>query len=405
MPKPKPEGAIVRADEARMLLLAGCALAAPPARSTDARVLAVIRALGYVQVDSISFVERAHHLIMHSRLDGYEPGQLSMHAERHRSIFEHWTHDASLIRADWLPWWSNRFKASRARYLEDSWMRKRLGRNWSKLVDETMDLLRKSGPMGIRDIHDRLASRRRSRGGWWEWTPHRAALEYLWRTGDAAVHSRRGFEKVYDVSSRVYGRVPGPRDAELHVEWACSEALKRLGAGTPRELAGYLNAVSPTDARAWCERTADAGTIERVLLERMGRPAMPGFARKGWRAAARKVRPDDTPRLLAPFDPLVRDRARTLGLFGFNYRFEAFVPRQQRTHGYYTMPVLVGDRLIGRVDLRSERAARRLEVTRAWLEPGNPMRQGSAAMRAAADRLALQLKLKTEWRAHVVQSP
>jgi hypothetical protein len=387
-----------------LLLLAGCALAAPPARSTDARVLSVIRALGYVQIDSITFVERAHHLILHSRLDGYEPIQLSMQAERHRSVFEHWTHDASLIRADWLPWWSNRFKASRARYLNDSWMRKRLGRSWSKRVKETMDLLRKSGPMSIRDVHDRMSSRRESRGGWWEWTPHKAALEYLWRTGEVAVHSRRGFEKVYDVSSRIYGRVPGSRRAELHVEWACSEALKRLGAGTPRELAGYLNAVSPTDARAWCERMASAGEIERVLLERMGRPPRPGFARKGWRAAARKVRPDGTPRLLAPFDPLIRDRTRALELFGFSYRFEAFVPSRQRTHGYYTMPVLVGDRLIGRLDLCSKRAARRLVVTRAWLEPGNSTRWGSAAMREAANRLALQLKLETEWRAQVVQS-
>jgi uncharacterized protein YcaQ len=98
---------LVPAAAARRLLLAGCALDRAPARATKARVIALVRELGFVQVDSINSVERAHHLIMHARLDGYDGAQLAHHTEKSRALFEHWTHDASVIRSDWLPWWTH----------------------------------------------------------------------------------------------------------------------------------------------------------------------------------------------------------------------------------------------------------------------------------------------------------
>jgi uncharacterized protein YcaQ len=160
-----------------------------------------------------------------------------------------------------------------------------------------------------------------------------------------------------------------------------------------------MNAVSMAEAQSWCARAAQEGKVERVLLERIGRTPRPGFARPGWREAVLQSEPDPTPRLLAPFDPLIRDRTRALELFGFDYRFEAFVPAAKRIYGYYTMPVLVGELLAGRLDLATDRAAGVLRVDRAWLEPGAPCARAMRLAKGAAERLASQLNVRLDWRA------
>ena len=381
-------------ESARRLLLAGCALDRAPVRATTARVLRLVRELGFVQVDSINSVERAHHLIVHARLDGYDAAQLSHHAESTREIFEHWTHDASLIRRDWLPWWTHRFERSRARLRESAWMRERLGRNWRKTISAVRAELEARGPLATRDFPRPRGARKGE--GWWDWSPHKAALEFLWRTGEVAVHSRRGFEKVYDLARRVYGVMPAQPPRDELVRWACLAALERLGAATPREVAHFLWAISPAEAKAWCETAAKRGEIVPVALERLGRAPVAGFARNDWRRAAARIEPDGSPRLLAPFDPLIRERPRLAGLFGFDYRFEAFVPAAKRVHGYYTMPVLAGERFVSRVDLASDRGHGALRVHRIWLERGVPAAHARTATIAACERLAAQLGLALE---------
>jgi uncharacterized protein YcaQ len=190
--------------------------------------------------------------------------------------------------------------------------------------------------------------------------------------------------------------MPSP---DTHVEWACVEALERLGAATPREIASFLGAISPASAATWCMRAAREGRVAEVLLARIGREPRPGFAVRGWKACAERVEVDSTPRMLAPFDPLIRDRARLLELFGFDYRFEAYVPAAKRMHGYYTMPVLVGERLIARLDLATDRAAGKLRIDRAWMEPGTSSTKSIRLAKAAADRLASQLGVRMDWRA------
>ena len=380
---------------ARRLLLAGCALDRAPARATKARVIATVRGLGFVQVDSINSVERAHHLILHARLDGYGPAQLAHHTEKSRTLFEHWTHDASVIRSDWLPWWTHRFERSRARLRESAWMRERLGRNWRRTLAEVRAALGERGPLATRDF-PRPARLGKSEG-WWDWSPHKAALEFLWRTGEVAIHSRRGFEKIYDLAERVHGPLPESPARDALVAWACMNALERLGSATAREIAHFAWAITPAEAGAWCAKAAKRGEIAQVSLERLGRAPRPGFARLDWKDAAGRVAPDTTPRLLAPFDPLIRERARLSELFGFDYRFEAFVPAAKRVHGYYTMPVLVGERLVSRLDLASDREAGALRVDRAWHEPSVPVRVAERSARAAAARLADQLGLALAW--------
>ncbi len=401
-----PISEAVPAAAARRLLLAGCALDRAPARATKARVIALVRELGFVQVDSINSVERAHHLILHTRLDGYEPAQLAHHTETSRHAFEHWTHDASVIRSDGLPWWTHRFERSRARLRQSAWMRERLGRNWKKTIAEVRGELESRGPLATRDF-PRPARMEKSEG-WWDWSPHKAALEFLWRTGEVAIHSRRGFEKIYDIAERVHGPQPEQPAREELIAWACRAAIERLGAATPREIAHFMWVITPAEASAWCAKAAKQGEIAQVALERpldgTGRAPRPGFARLDWKRAADAIELDDgTPRLLAPFDPLIRERARCHELFGFDYRFEAFVPAAKRVHGYYTMPVLVGERLVARVDLASDRDAGTLRVDRAWLEKaletGQPAKRTMRATHSACERLANQLGATLDFRA------
>jgi uncharacterized protein YcaQ len=395
VPKHACQTDLVSIQTARRLLLAGCGLNRAPARATKARVIALVRELGFVQVDSINSVERAHHLIFHARLDGYEPAQLAHHTEHSRHAFEHWTHDASVIRSDWLQWWTHRFEQSRARLGQSAWMRERLGRNWKKTLAEVRDALSTRGPLATRDF-PRPARMGKSEG-WWDWSPHKAALEFLWRTGEVAIHARRGFEKIYDIAERVHGVQPERPAREALVAWACREALERLGAATPREIAHFVWAITPTESSAWCAKAAKNGEIVQVALERLGRAPRAGFARIDWKKAAARVRLDDTPRLLAPFDPLIRERARLTELFAFDYRFEAFVPAAKRVHGYYTMPVLTGERLVSRLDLASDRDTGILRINRAWHEPGVTARAADACAHASAARLADQLGLGLAW--------
>jgi len=386
-------GSLVPVEAARRLFLAGCGLDVAPPDATAERVLATVERLGFVQVDSINAVERAHHLILHSRLDGYEPAFLAHHTERTRLLFEHWTHDASIIRADWLPWWTHRFARYRARHATSASMARRMGRDWRRVMDEVRKTLESRGPLTTRDF----PRPKRAGAGWWDWSPHKQALEFLWRSGEVAIHARRGFDKVYDLAPRVHGALPEPRAHGEIVAWACREALARLGAATPREIAHFLWAITPAEAAEWCSHAARRGEMLPVRLERLGCDPRPGFARHDWLDVADAVRPVAMPRLLAPFDPLIRERARALELFGFDYRFEAFVPAAKRKYGYYTMPVLEGEQLVGRLDLATDRKSGVLRVDRVWTEPGPRARSKAIAAREAASRLARQLGCELAW--------
>lgn len=380
---------------ARRLLLRGAGLLAHPDRSaTPARVAATIEALGFVQVDTISVVERAHDLILRTRLSGYEPAQLKTVLERRRSAFEHWTHDASIVPTRALAQWKARFRRYRKRGPGASaWWREQMGSEPGPLLAAVRQRIEREGPLRSRDFDQPVAPGAPARGGWWNWKPAKAALEFLWREGSLTVTRRDGFEKVYDLMERVFpqvGELPEP-DAEAHTHWACSEALDRLGLASAAELAGFFGAVELSAARSWCQRALADGRALPVLIESAdGSAPQAGLAHPHWRRRANSG--PDAPqriRLLSPFDPVLRDRKRAARRFGFEYRFEAFVPAAQRTYGYYVLPLLEGERLIGRVDCKAHRDRSELCVQGLWWEPGvAPDRPRRARLDDALDALA-----------------
>lgn len=359
---------------------------APTRRGFDkARLLELIEQLGYVQVDSINVVERAHHLILFSREPRYRRELLTELLERDRLLFEHWTHDACILPASHFPHWRHRFDDPSAGVLGRH-SKSRMGRNADALLDAVRERIRREGPLRTRDFENAANV---ERGSWWGWTREKAALEYLWLSGELGISHRVDFQKAYDLIERV---VPArerrrrvTRAASL--DWKCSEALTRLGAATPAEIAAFWDSYSLAEARSWVETEEAAGRLVEVAIETAdGSKPRTRFARPDLEAAPAAPR---RMRLLSPFDPVVRDRKRTAWLFGFQYRIEVFVPAARREYGYYVLPILEGDRFTGRIDLKTDRKAGRLEVKGLWWEPGieaTPARK--QALKRCLDRLA-----------------
>ena len=209
-----------------------------------------------------------------------------------------------------------------------------------------------------------------------------------------AIARRVHFQKVYDLTERVLpnaARLPAPDHAE-HVEWACRTALERLGVATVGEIAAFWDFVDLATAKRWCAESAARGTILPVHVESAtGARPQPAFAPLDWERRLRRA-PDPPARLrvLAPFDPVIRDRRRTLRLFGFDFRFEAFVPAAKRRHGYYVLPLLERDRLVGWLDPEPRRDGGPVRARRVWWESGVRATQARRrALREALDRLSV----------------
>ncbi len=377
---------LIRNPEARRLFLARQGLSRPPRRKlTTAGLHDLIEALGFVQVDSINTVARAHHMILFARNQTYRPAQLTRLLEREATLFENWTHDASVIPCRFYPFWKPRFERERVA-LRERWRKWRRA-GFEAQLESVLERVREAGPVMARDLGE---SRKASTDGWWDWHPSKTALEYLWRTGDLAVARREGFQKVYDLSERVIPdchRQQAP-STEAFVDWACRGALERLGVATSGELAAFWGGVTPAEAAQWCQTNLADGLVE-VAVEGTDGKTRKAYAPRGLpRGLAELPDPPERLRVLSPFDPLLRDRARTERLFGFRYRIEVFVPEAKRRYGYYVFPILEGARLIGRIDMTCARQDGALRVKGLWLEPGCSLtRKRRAGLEAELERL------------------
>ncbi|OLP58682.1 hypothetical protein BJF93_17795 [Xaviernesmea oryzae] len=359
---------------ARLVFLSRQGLADPPGRRLGRLdLLSLVDRLGFVQVDSIQTVERAHHQILFSRAQTYRREDLVHLLERERGLFEHWTHDAALIPMRFYPVWKHRFRR-RAPILLERWRRWR-PEGFEEAVEGTYRRIVEEGALLSRDFE----APGHQGGGWWNWHPSKTALEFLWQTGRIAISRRDNFQKVYDLSERV---IPQAHfEAEISetdfIDWCCREALSRLGFATSGEIAAFWDLVSPQEAKAWVE--AHRSELVPVQAECVDGTARAAFALTDLETSLESLAPmPPRLRVLSPFDPVLRDRARAERLFGFFYRIEVFVPEAKRQYGYYVFPLMEGDRLVGRIDMKANRKQGTLEVKRLWWEP---------ALRASAGRM------------------
>ena len=371
-------------DRARRVFLDRHALAEPPVGvAAGAGLAMLVDRIGFVQVDSINTVARAHDMILWSRRQGYRPPALAGLLERDRALWEHWTHDASILPMAVWPYWQHRFARDEDR-LRGNWQRW-FRDGYEAQFGTILDRIARDGPVTSAEVGEGEA---RGKGGWWDWHPSKTALEWLWRTGRLAITRREGFRKVYDLTERVIPaalRAVAVEEAAL-VDWACASALERLGFGTAREVQAYWNAITVEEVRGWLAAALRAGRVEEVEVvgasgARKRCYALPGMA---------GMVPPDPParlRVLSPFDPALRDRARAEFLFGFRYRIEVFVPEPKRVFGYYVFPLLEGARLVGRLDVKRREGV--LVVRALWPEPGVAFGKGRIArLEAEMERLA-----------------
>lgn len=365
--QPGPMPVPVSNRSARRFLIERAGLSGSPPRAADrAGLYAAIERLGFVQLDSINAVERAHHHILHARSRGYRAGHLSRLVEKERLLFEHWTHDAAVLPSAFFPYWRHRFEREEVR-LPTRWDGRFGGDSFAAECAGVLDRIARDGPVLARDFEGD-----KPRTGWWDWHPSKTALEFLWHTGELAIARREGFQKVYDLAERVIPPQHFSRQVghDEFVDWACRSALQRLGFATRGEIAAFWGLVAPDVAGRWLARNAGELEALEIAAADGGKPvAAHAFA--GTHAAiAATPAPPARLRILNPFDPLLHDRKRAERIFGFHFRIEVFVPEAKRKYGYYVFPVLRGETLVGRIDMRAERAGDRLAVRAFWPEAG-----------------------------------
>ncbi|WP_370681191.1 winged helix-turn-helix domain-containing protein [Comamonas sp. GB3 AK4-5] len=317
---------------------------------------AAIAHLGYVQIDTLAVVQRAHHHVLWARVPAYETGHLNQLVQK-RQIFEHWFHAAA-----YLPMRDYRFALPRMHSIR-SGEHPYFKSVDKKLMQELLARVRGEGALSMRELD---TGRNGTSGSWWSWGPGRRALDKLFMQGDLMICERNGMGKVYalreqmlpagmdlsepsteeyaryllDTSLRAHGLVTWKQLLHLRTGKPLREAMRSLLA--ERVDAGQLLAVQ--------DAGLDQAYVDAHLLDEARRPAPRGI------------------RLLSPFDNLVIHRERLAALFGMDFRLECYVPAPQRSYGYFCLPLLWGDRLVGRMDCKAHRKEKRLQVLSLHLE-------------------------------------
>jgi uncharacterized protein YcaQ len=335
----------------------------PPTMRTLTRTLG---RTGVLQVDSVNVLQRAHYMPLFSRMGPYDPQLFTRAVEkRPRRMVEYWAHVQAYMPVDLWPVMQHRMTRYRTNPRWGDWQRSN-----PELVGRIREEVRQRGASTARELDDGAP---RSRDNWgWNWSETRKALDYLFLVGDLAVAARNSaFECVYDVPERVLPphvlATPTPEPAEAHRELVRRAAMSH-GVATEQCLRDYFR-MEVAEVKPAVRSLVDDGELLPVTIEGWKRPAyLHRDAALPRRVAARA--------LLSPFDPVVWERERTERLFGFRYRIEIYVPAPQRQYGYYVLPFLLGDRIVGRVDLKADRKAGRLVVQAAYAEEHAPAETG-----------------------------
>src|SRR5437763_10025227 len=355
---------------------------ARPALVNAGHLRRAIERLSLHQIDSVNVLVRAHYLPAFSRLGNYDRKLLDRAAwgpKRQRRLFEYWAHEASLLPLELHP--LLRWRMAEAERGEIGWNNLRAyARERRKEADEVLRRIEAEGPLAASDFENA-----RGQGGWWVWGEAKRSLEWLFWAGLITTATRKpSFERVYDLPERVIPSgmlslpTPSPGDAKRAL---IERAARTLGIASASDLRDYFR-LGPQSARTAIDELVEEQVLIRVAVE-------------GWRAHAYLHRGARTPRrirgqaLLAPFDPLVWERARTERLFGFRYRIEIYVPAHKRVHGYYVLPFLLDDRLVARSDLKADRQRSRLLVRQVTWEADAPAE--------GRERLNAELRLLADW--------
>ena len=349
-------------------------LPSPVSRSGPAWASEMVGMLSFVQVDSVSAIERAQHQILFTRNKHYVPDDLERAVAEDRRLFEHWTHDAAILPIEFYPYWKHCFEESRL-YMNHPGYRRYFAPVKAKDVRYVMDQISERGPLKPRD----LGTAKVFFGDNALPAPSLAkiTMEQLWRKGKLAVTRRDKREKVYDLAQRVIPASYLKAEVSQHefIDFACRQALKRLGAATPAQIARFYLAVSLNEVNSWCRQKIGNDLVEVNLgpADKSANPITVFALADQLDFLRRPPEPSNRLRLINPFDPLIHDRQRTSRVLGFDYTLEIFVPAKKRVYGYYVLPILEGIRFTGRLDAKFDRKKKHLQILGLWWEAGiNP---------------------------------
>lgn len=320
-------------------------------------VLAAIERLGYVQIDTISVVERAHHHVLFSRVPDYTPTILDELIEKDKTVFEYWSHAAA-----YLPMRDYRFSLLRKQAFaggSTKWFEEDI-----KMQEYILDKIRMEGSVQAKDFEHK----RKEKSGWWEWKPAKKALEHLFMRGELMVAKREGFRKIYDLPERVLpnGVNTAMPSLEEYTEHLTNTTIDALGAVSIDDIAHLRSSNVKNAVRKKIESLIEEKKIISVICKETDGIYYTTEEILNEATAIRKK----SVSILSPFDNSVIRRKRLMQLFGFDYTIECYVPEPKRKYGYFCLPIVYGTDFIARIDCKAERKKKILTVINLFPENG-----------------------------------
>ncbi|MGL1920561.1 MAG: winged helix DNA-binding domain-containing protein [Hyphomicrobiales bacterium] len=344
----------------RHLWLKSTGLGATP--NGNLNLLQMIKDLGFVQIDTIQNVTRAHHHILWSRNQNYREPMFDELLATRQDIFEHFTHDASVLPTDFYPMWRRQFKRHKVRMDGSKYYNNKMGPQGRADIKARIDA---EGALSTHAFDTKIKGKKQM----WDRPPHKVALDYMWYAGELSTSHRVNFRKYYDITDKVIPPHILSQDIadQTQIEWLCEQALSRLSVATHKEIKEFWEAATIKEVRAW----ADENPLIPIEWQRHDGTWAQAFAPQNIEVRLNELtKPSSRMRIVNPFDPAIRDRNRLKSIFGLEYKIEIFVPAAKRKWGYYVYPLLEGDKFVGRIELKADRKKGLLSIVNFWQEDG-----------------------------------
>lgn len=314
-------------------------------------LLQLIKDLGFVQLDTIQNVTRAHHHILWSRNKNYKEEMID-ELIKNRELFEHFTHDASFIPTEFYPYWNIQYQRMKEKIDKSKYYKNILDESGIKSM---LSRFEEEGSLNTKDFDSDSI--------------HKSTLEYLWYSGVLGTSHRINFRKYYNIKENIIPLEHLNRKLLLseQIDWLCKNALKRLGIANAKEKKNFWDVLTLKEVNTWIKENSDK--LVEVLWEDTDGNYHKSFAFNDIENKLdKKVITNKEIKIINPFDPSIRDRVRLKKIFGFEYKIEIFVPKEKRDWGYYVYPLLFQDKFIGRIELKANKKTKELEVINFWHE-------------------------------------
>jgi uncharacterized protein YcaQ len=349
-------------NEMRLLWLQSNGLQNSNHKNLD--VLQTIKDLGFVQIDSIQNVTRAHHHILWSRNKKYKEHMLDDLLSKKGSIFEHFTHDASILPVEFYPMWKIQFKHIKEKIDKSKYYKDILDKNG---VQDIINKIKNEGPLHTKDFDNEIIAEKQM----WSRSTHKTTLDYLWYCGILSTSHRQSFRKYYDLSENIIPHNILNKTITEHeqINWLCTQALDRMSVASIKEIKNFWGVLSTQEVNDWVKNNKE--NLTEILWENNEGKQIKSFASLDIEDRVNNLKKQNSNiQIINPFDPAIRDRIRLKSIFDFDYKIEIFVPKEKRVWGYYVYPILLGNKFIGRIELQANRKTKQLNILNFWKEKG-----------------------------------